>query len=379
MQMLLQNLLTELQQRCVAVKDLLSNGAYPIPVGAYVLTLYRQVEQLRRDVDVLLHDPALGSAPLLARQFQVYKRLAEEFQAIEAYPLPVVQRFNAADEQMTALCALLLKQSNVLLIPPPLVATFSTNYYWTTPSFNLIFATALEPSSFLGLPDLYHEVAHFLIELHLPLFAAQFFQELEDYVLQEKRRAVMQQRPGDTVPYDLMLAQWRDYWVIEFIADTVATYLVGESYAWQNLRLCSRTSETVYVPVLGQQSTHPADNARMMAITEMLDVMGESQAALTARSKWQDYVTVLGDAPASPGDYAVCYPDVLMKSLVNYVRIACEQLGLRKANDPHSLQDKIVLTEMINEAWRHFLAESATYVVWEQQKMADLRQVLQSP
>jgi hypothetical protein len=219
MQTLLRHLLTDLLQRCVAVKDKLSNGVFLVPADTYALTLYRQVEELRRDVDRLLQDPALGSIPLLPRQFQVYKRLAEEFQAIEAYPLPVVERFNAEDQRMTALCALLLRQSNVPVLVPPLVATFSTNYYWTTPSFNLIFASALEPGSLLGLPDLFHEVAHILIELHFNLFAGPFLQELDAYILQEKQRALLEQRPGDIAPYDLMLVQWKDYWVIEFIAN----------------------------------------------------------------------------------------------------------------------------------------------------------------
>ena len=379
MHMMLRTLLTELEQRCTTVKDILSNAVCPPPADAYALSLYRQVETLRRDVDRLLQDPALGSPPLLPRQFQVYKRLAEEFQAIEAYPLPVVQRFNSDDQRMTALCALLLRQSDISLSPPPLVATFSTNYYWTTPSFNLIFATALEPGSLLGLPDLYHEVAHFLIELHFDLLARSFLLELENYVLQEKRRAQMGQRPGDIAAYDLMLVLWNDYWVIEFIGDMIATYLVGEAYAWQNLRLCSRTSETLFSPSLGQDGTHPADNARMTAITEMLDALGEGAAAQTARGKWQDFIAVLGDAPASPGDYAICYPDTLIKSLAEHVHTGCQQLGLRAVNQPGSVPEPVVLTELINEAWHQFLGHSANYNAWEIKQRSALHLLLQHP
>lgn len=378
MQMMLRNLVTELHQRCLAVKNILSNGKFLAPADSYVLTLYRQVEELRRNVDRLLQDPALGSPPLLPRQFQVYKRLAEEFQAIEAYPLPVAQRFNEEDKRMTALCAMLLLQSKVPLSPPPLVATFSTNYYWTTPYFNLIFASALEPGSLLGLPDMYHEVAHFLIERHLDLFAKSFLQELDDYILQEKRRALMEQRPGDIAPYDLMLVQWKDYWIIEFLADMIATYLVGEAYAWQNLRLCSRTSETVYVPSLGQHGTHPADNARMTAITEMMNELGEGKAAQYALLQWKEFIAVMGDPPNSPGDYALCYPDILMKSLAGHVLAGCEQLGLRRVNESDSVQAPIILTDLINEAWYQFLSVNSAYADWEQKQLTAIHQFLQN-
>lgn len=378
MQGILRNLLQELHQRCIVVKELVANGTFLPPADTYARGLYVQVETLRRDVERLLQDPALGTPALITQQFQVYTRLAETFQAIEAYPLPVVQRFNMDDQRMTALCAVMLRQSNVPL-PPPLVVAFSTNYYWTTPSFNLIFASALESNSLLGLPDLYHEVAHFLIEIHWLLFVAAFFQELDDYITQEKRRALMAVRPGGVAPYDMMQVQWQDYWVIEFIADMIATYLIGEAYAWQNLRLCSRTSDTVFVPALGQQGTHPADDARMKAITLMLEEIGEGNAAQAVRQKWQVYITALGDAPVSPGDYALCYPDVLMMFLVQKVRVACEQLGLRKASERNAVQEPLALASLIHEAWVQFLTDSVAYVSWEQQRMRDLQQFLQRP
>jgi hypothetical protein len=358
---------------------MLAEVGFEAPVDAYALTLWRQVEELRREVDQLLQDPALGNPYLLPRQLQVYKRLAEQFQAFEAYPLPVVQRFNADDQRMTALCALLLQQSSIPLSPPPLVVAFSNSYYWTTPSFNLIFAGALEPGTLLGLPDLYHEVAHFLIERHLPLFAHPFLERLERFVLNEKRRAQMDQRPGGTGVYDVMLVQWRDYWVIEFVADMISTYLVGPAYAWQNLRLCSRSSDTLYLPSLGHEHTHPADNARMTAITIMLDAIGQDAAASTVRKQWDDFAAVLGDSPASPGDYDLCYPPALLRSLAIDVIDACEQLGIRGVSDPVTFEGVVVLTELINAAWKLFLDDSATYAGWEQAKRAALNGYLQLP
>jgi hypothetical protein len=117
----------------------------------------------------------------------------------------------------------------------------------------------------------------------------------------------------------------------------------------------------------------------MTAITEMLDVLGEGNAAQAADLKWQDFISVLGDAPDSPGDYAMCYPVTLMKSLAIHVRAACEQLGLRMANTPGSIQDPVILADLINEAWRQFLGDSASYNVWEQKQLTELHRFLQQP
>ncbi len=375
MPVLLESLLTELNQKCLIIGDILTALECSPPLDGYALRVYHQVENTRREVNRLLHDPALGNEHLLSVQYQDYQRLVRQVLAVESYSLPVVLRFNPDDAYMTALCDLLMQQSQVSL-PPPIVATFSTEYYWILGQFNLICTSALECHSLLGLPDLYHEVAHLLIIKNLSAFVADFLAELRQYVEQEKRRAVMEQRGRDPDDYDTLYVQWEEYWVIEFTADMVATYLVGEAYGWQHLRLCSRMGEALYSPSLGEEASHPADEARLRGIVTMLGQIGYPEAAEEIQFSWETYVQHLGDTPTSPGDYQSCYPEALMTLLARHVQRACETLGLRKATGASPDDETIILSHLINTAWKLFMQDASGYTLWEKSQVDQLRAIL---
>lgn len=373
MPVLLESLLTELNQKCVTIGDILTALECSPPLDSYARRVYRQVENTRREVDRLLHDPALGNEHLLSVQYQDYQRLVRQVLAVESYSLPVVLRFNPDDAYMTALCGLLMRQAQVVSLMPPIVATFSTEYYWMQPHSNLICTSALECHSLLGLPDLYHEVAHLLIFEHYTEFTSDFLVELREYVEQEKRRALMEQRGRDTGDYDTLCVQWEEYWVIEFTADMVATYLVGEAYGWQHLRLCSRMGEALYSPSLGEEASHPADEARLRGIVAMLGNIGLAGASEKVRLSWESYIQHLGDTPTAPGDYQSCYPEPLVTSLARHIQRTCEALGLRKATAAPASGGTVILSDLINDAWQRFMQDAAGYTLWEREQVDQLR------
>ena len=374
MHTLLPRLLAELEQNCQVIKHTLSAKEFDPPVDTYVLDLYRQVEQLRRKIAQLRNDPALGSAPLLARQFQEYKGFVRDLMKVEAYFLPIVLRFDNTDRYMTHLCSLLMTQANIVLAPP-LVATFSTEYYWTQPNLNLICAGALECTTLLGLPDLYHEVGHLVFYKHYTMFATPFLTKLQNYIDQEKRRSLLEQRPIELATYDMLLVQWKDYWFTEFAADMIATYLVGESYGWQHLRLCSRMSDELYSPSLGEVASHPSDESRMRAIIAMLHRLSQDTPAQAITARWGSYTSALQAYAVSPGDYDQCYPDILLDTLAEIIFVACNDLSLVRAIDLVAT-DAISVAALINEAWQRFLANDADYPKWEQDSIQKLRSIL---
>ncbi|SRR6266498_146531 len=370
---LLHGLVCDLHRRCENIKETLSQGQFKSPVDSYALKLYMRVEERRREVERLLMDPALGSPPLIKNHFQEHKRLAEDVWTIEAGPLPVVLRFTDDDFYLTSLCGRVIEQA-AIPVDKPLVVTFSNDYYWTQADYNLIFAPTLEAHSLLGLPDLYHEIAHLIIARYSTEFIDPFLSELRSYIAQEKRRILLGQRPKDPADYDLLLFQWEDRWVIEFVADMIATYLVGEAYGWQHLRLCSRMSEALFVPSFGEFASHPADDARIKGIVTLLKGLSSHAMAQSVADRWRDYITNAGEAPVSPGDYSLCYPDHLISFLEANTRLTCQRLGIRsiaECSDPK--KEDVNVGGVIKEAWERFFGDALTYPIWEQQQVKLLR------
>ncbi len=214
-----------------------------------------------------------------------------------------------------------------------------------------------------------HELGHVLLLAYKALFVVVFLHALEHYILEEQRRVDTEQRPLQYRSlYDLLLMQWKDAWVLEFVADMVATYLVGPAFGWQHLRLCTGNSQAVYYPGLNDMAEHPADEARLRGIIAVLEQMGASEAVDRVQALWDHYLAVCGET--LPPDYEVCYPQVLIEALAQRTVEVCRTLSLQGFDAPGTSGGNI--PSLLNEAWERFLADPQTYADWERSQLETL-------
>jgi hypothetical protein len=299
----------------------------------------------------------------------LYKRWHEQVALVEKYPLPFVERYGTLDRRIMRFTRRLAKQVNWPL-PPPLVGAFSHQYYWTVDVFNIIGVPATEGTSLLGLPDLCHELGHILLLPYEETLLADFPQALTNYIDQLRRQAIADQRPpGYLSLYDHLQVKWNDWWLREFAADMVATYLVGPAFAYQHVRLCAGTSQAVYFPSLGDTATHPADEARTRGIVRVLELLGGTVVSEEVRKLWDAFLTTSSDP--KPPDYDVCYPQDLVAALGAHIVGGCREIGLRSwapADNP----DPRSIPWLLVDAWRRFAAEPAKYPEWEHGILAQL-------
>jgi hypothetical protein len=368
----LQGLLRGLEYHCAVLRDRLAAIPADPELRVHAMKAYKEVERIRREVVQLLHDPSLGLSILMPNHLQVYKRWSERVSVIESYPFLFVERYAPSDRHLTRLCQRLTSQIGWPL-PPPLVAAFSNQYYWTMTEFNIICVPAAEGTSLLGLPDLCHELGHILHLARWEALVGNFLRELASYIFQEQRRVATEQRPTEYRSlYTVLFAQWEGSWLLEFVADMVATYLVGPAFGWQHVRLCASTSSAAYHPTLGERADHPADEARLRGMVAVLTHMGATDAGARITSLWNSYLDASREG--RPQDYEVCYPQVLLESLAKNVIAGCRSLGVRSFDQPGDAPND--LPSLFGEAWERFLADSQAYADWERSQIETLWQEL---
>lgn len=373
MEQFLRGLLRDLEHHSVVLRDRLAAIPADPDVRAHAMKAYKEVECIRREVVQLLHDPSLGLPILLPNHLQVYKRWSERVSVIESYPFLFVERYALSDRHLTRLCQRLTSQIGWPL-PPPLVAAFSNQYYWTMPEFNIICAPAAEGTTLLGLPDLCHELGHILHLAQWDVLVGNFLRELASYILLEQRRVATEQRPTEYRSlYTSLFTQWEGTWLLEFVADMVATYLVGPAFGWQHVRLCASNSSAAYHPTLGERADHPADEARLRGIVAVLAEMGEADVGARITSLWNSYLDASREI--RPQDYEVCYPQTLLESLAKEIIAGCRSLGVRGFDQPCG-DPAHRLPSLLAEAWERFLANSQTYSDWERSQIEALWQEL---
>ena len=376
MEQFLRGLLCDLVRHCDVLKGRITAIPDQLDLRSHLLAAYQVVEAVRRDAVQLLADPSFGSATLLRNHLQLYKRAQERALFAESFALPFLERYGQRDYRLTRLCRRLLDQVRWPLAPP-LVAAFSSQYYWTKPEFNIICVPAAEEASLLGLPDLVHELGH-ILQLHCGVaLLGTFLQELLGYVGQEQQRVAAQQRPPEYLAlYNHLLGQWAGNWLLEFVPDMVATYLVGPAFGWQHLRLCSgHSQQDAYHPSLGESGTHPADEARLRGILAVLGQVGAADSGVRIKELWERYLAVSGQT--KPADYDLCYPDTLIASLARHVVAGCRALGLRGIDQaPSNPPPAVDIPLLLCEAWERFLADPRAYLEWGPKRIEALWQEL---
>jgi len=376
MKNILCGLLYDLQQRCQILCTLLEQHQCHSDVIAYRTEVLEWIAEVKGEIEDLMKDPSLREDSLLANNLQNYRLRAQTIKIFEWYPVPIILRYGPSDHYFFAFLEKAIAEIEYPF-PTPIVSTSSSEYYVSYPDFNLIRGPVLEEYSLLGLPDLFHELGHILVNRRKNEILGGFNKDLKSHFNAERRRIRTSQRPPEYEEIiDAIQQQWMDEWTIEFTCDMIACYLVGPAYGWANLRLCaSSLSDNVFWPGADNvNSTHPSDDARVKGIVEILSLMGTEVDAAQIKQRWDDYVSLTGHNPLS--DYALCYPASLLKKLARWVLLGCRELGLKVFSEQEPRSGNTSVSNLLNNAWKEFFARPHEYPVWEQCQLAELRLTL---
>jgi hypothetical protein len=317
MQKFFHGLLRDLDRSCRVLEERLAAPDLPEEVNANAVRAYVLVQAVHREVRARLGDPDIIEPTLLPSHLRLYRRWGERVRLVEGSILPAIERYSSRDRLATRLCARLAQQVN-WPISAPLVVTLSANYYWSLASVNLICIPAAEDASLLGLPDLCHEMAHLLLEVHPNELLGDFPSQFATYISQQRQRIAAGELPAEHgARLDILEAMWTRSWLREFVPDIVAAFLVGPPYGWQHLRVSSRSSGNPYSPSFGEASSHPADDARLTCILAVLRALGMSSEANELEAVWVGYAAAT--LRSRPAYYELAYPTELLGLLVKRV------------------------------------------------------------
>jgi hypothetical protein len=229
----------------------------------------------------------------------------------------------------------------------------------------------------LTFPDLVHELGHHLCWERPDALLGSFVDEVLVCFYREIRLAEEKGMASAHVEaIRSASAQWLSTWLDEFVADMVATYILGPPYAWQHLRLVFGQARSPFSPSLGESSTHPADEARLRGVLAVLDCLTTiSHEIDDINGCWNDLLRSSKAEFAS--EYRICYPPTVLATLARRVVEGGRVLGIRSYRDPADGGGRTV-TDVITEGWERFRADPDLYKEWEVSAWSSLVSARQS-
>src|ERR1039458_1515534 len=140
---------------------------------------------------------------------------------------------------------------------------------------DIIVTPQTQAGELLALPDLYHELAHFIVFRQRAILEARLLGLIHKFFADSLRRGRQQGLPEASLKsiadnYEL----WKGSWHVEFACDMIATFWCGPAYGWANLRLSATRGDPYQ-----DSATHPADDARRAGVACILRLAAENKAA----------------------------------------------------------------------------------------------------
>jgi hypothetical protein len=325
------------------------------------------MQRLKRSVDLIEHmlrDPDLADAKLEPNFFMDFKRVSELVVSIEDTSLLILKRCSLEDRFMTSLLGQVCREVGYKDVPP-LCGALSFQYFQALIETDIIMTPQGQASELLALPDLYHELAHFVVfrqraALEVPVLAI-----IHKYFAEALRKARQQDSPQAAIQaIEKNSALWTSLWHVEFACDMVAAYWCGPAYGFANLRLSATRGE----PYL-DSGTHPADEARKTGIECILKLAGQSAAAAEIDQMWEDLKRL--SPSVQPGGYTKRYPVQLLEQIARCVYQKCADLGFRQFSQHQPGSD--IVGAAIAQAWQAFEKDPSGFSTYEAAAIQTLR------
>ena len=329
-------------------------------------SLATDITKLEQSGDLDL--PTLGNSNIIR-----YNTFTERLQTIELFRYLVIINYGNPETYFKKKIVKIYKEINCLQTEP-IITTISNseNYYWALPTYNIIAVPSGEEKNLLNLPDMYHEIGHLLDKQHRTDLIGSFIQKLDKFYKDEEQRVIDEQRDARLVGfYREKHANWINGWIMEFICDFIATYLVGPAYAYTNLKLSTLSSgkDRLYADF----PSHPSDESRMRAIFYMLGLLGFDQEVITINNSWKVFLNNTNNP--IPTFYSYVFPQQLIQQLGDEVFKGCSVIDLRSYPDQVK-QFTLPISKILNEAWTEVMNNTSGYKVWEEQKIKDIANLI---
>jgi hypothetical protein len=367
MSSLLHELLHDLRQRCShLLEELRKLAGLHAEARLYRDKIEKQVERAGQVIELFIADPGLNHPLLVRNYYHDYKRLSELVFNLEAGPVTALKHFEDDDGDITRIVARICQEIGYPYSAPLCVA-LSSQYFWALPAADLVFVPCSEPFHLLSLADLYHELAHFILEREKATLLAPLLVIIDGYFQRQLREAHQNNWPTESVNRMRdRKGRWERSWIEEFAADMFAAYWAGPAFGWCNLRLCTNQS----VELFQGADIHPADDARHVGIRAMLRLTGNGAAAAEIDSRWQELVILSGQKP--PTEYELTYPTELMDQVASAVFMIARDMGMT-AWAPAAADRDFHIGRMLNGAWDSFFSEPALFAAFEKQQIDMIR------
>ena len=306
-----------------------------------------------------------------------FKQAVRDIDILETVCIAALERKNDNDLFLNKIMELIRQEINYPL--PPLVVTSlskSKSYFETWTKYRLMLVPLGECRFLLHLPDIYHELAHPLLEeLRDPkvkAFQAALLKVIDKVTIYIADEMDKSERRNDPETYQLYFELWIRCWIVgwakEFFCDLFAVYVLGPAYVWSHLHLAAtRGTDPYYVPLFGRETRHPPDAARMSAILIGLTIAGFNSEAILIENKWKELLEI--DQAKPTAEYRKCFPPEIINYIAEKAYEGAKTLKCRFANP--KTNDSIHL--LFNQAWENFWHDPENYVEWEETTIEDLR------
>jgi hypothetical protein len=367
---LLHNLLLDLKRRgqCVLTELAILEKGLPTDFDAHRANVVKRLTRALSLVDDLLADPDLAN-PLLEPNFFIdFKRLSELVLNVEDSSLLILKRCSQEDCFLSALLRQICREVGYK-DPAPLCGALSFQYFQALMGMDIIMTPQTQASELLALPDLYHELAHFVLFRRRSEFEVPLSGLIHKYFADAIRKGKQQGLPKASL--EIIRdnhALWTGSWHVEFACDMVATYWCGPAYGLANLRLSATRGDPYQ-----DGTTHPADDARRAGIECILRLAGESRAAGEIDTLWRDLKRL--SPSAQPAGYAKRYSTRLLEKLAECVYEACTKAGFNPFANQQRQQDAFV-SRAVSDAWKTFQHDAGAFPTFESSAIERLKKQL---
>jgi len=340
---------------------------YPPEFRALAQTCRNQVNELIAEFDSLINDARYQKPELKALRLRAYTDLVNRLDFIESIGFAALVRINDEDKQMTRLVSDIAEEL-MFPLPPPVVSCQShfSSYFHAFPGLNVLRVPLKEGHFLLHLPDLYHELAHFILEeRNNP--AVQAFQDGHAKatnaatghlagLLSKPTRG-----PKNEEKYLTWTLSWMRAWGAELFCDLFGVLGVGPAYAWAHLHLCAKTGNDPFRVETSPDSTHPPDAARMFVLLEVLNLLDYGATASDIKARWDELTTLRGFK--NDPNYQLCFPTDVLKQFASEAHTSYKAMNCRCS----TVKSESRVHNLLNEAWIKFWKTPAQYAEWEKQ------------
>ena len=299
-----------------------------------------------------------------------YRLCCERIHEIEYHGVQVLRKYGDREYYFLNLIKEIIQNQLRVSISIPMVTTIKSNneYFWADIGYELIGIPSGEEYHLTSLPDLIHEISHFIIgnpNINVWLIG-DITTKINNHFDKEFADAEDRARSSQKLLRDLPIWKnnWNDKWLIEFSCDMLATYFVGSAYAWTNLKISAADLPKDIYSV--DKKEHPSHEARMRAINEMLIMIGEESEIASINKEWDELLNFPNYD--KPNNYGMVFPEILLKNLAFNIYTGCQKMGYLSYPEQMN-QIEYPISKLMNDAWHFLLAEPSKYNIWEKEQI----------